>query len=161
MFVQVFDRIFDRIVTSETMKQKHERIFRDYGIKIWENAVDYGQKEWPPLRLEIHGRSIQNLFGLSCSIYLVDNKYLIINDSTPFKNVHAYDLEGNWLWDIEPCNYKDGKPANFFYGICEAITDESGRRQLIVGNFPVTYRTDLATGKGTTIWKIEDDTDSR
>jgi hypothetical protein len=57
--------------------------------------------------------------------------------------------------------YQDGKPVKYFYGICDAITDESGRRHLIVGNFPVTYRTILETGKGTTIWNIEDDTDSR
>jgi hypothetical protein len=157
----MFLPVFDQNVTNESMAQKHERIFRDYGIRIWETEVDFSKGERPPLRIEINGRPLKNLMGSSCHIYLVDHKYLIIKDSTPYRNIHAFDIEGNWLWDIEPCNYKDGKPTKYFLGICDAITDESGKRQLIVGNFPVTYRTDLATGKGTTIWEIKDDTDFR
>ncbi len=147
MFLSVFN-----IKNSSPRRDAFQQFIRDYQIIILEN----------PLRVTVKGKLLRSLKGDSVSeMALVDDKFLIIPDSTPFRNVHAFDLDGNWLWDIEPCNYKDGKPAKYFYGICDAITDESGKRQLIVGNFPVTYRTDLATGKGTTIWKIEDDTDSR
>ena len=147
MFLKVFD-----FESYHSRPEAYKRLLEEYQMEIMDE----------PLRIFLKKKPLNNLKGNKLKeVALVDDKYFIFLDSTEFRNVHAFDLDGNWLWDIEPCNYKDGKPAKYFYGICDAITDESGKRQLIVGNFPVTYRTDLATGKGTTIWKIEDDTDSR
>lgn len=147
MFLSVFN-----IKNPSQRRDDFQKFIKDYHIVVSEK----------PLQVKVKGCTLPSLKGDSVSeMAIVDDKFLIILDSTPFRNVHAFDLEGNWLWDIEGCNDNHGRPVTYFYGICDAVTDEAGKRQLIVGNFPVTYRTDLATGKGTTIWEIEDDTDSR
>ena len=157
----MFLEVFDRDVTHESMAQKHARIFRDYGIKIFENSREKflaGVEDvTPPLLVTIKDKKIANLAGHSCLIYLVDNKYFIIKDSTQFKNIHAYDLDGNWIWDIESVKNPKGFAVEYFRGIDNVIVDDKGTRQLIVDCFPVSYLTDLETGKNSKIWKIEDD----
>lgn len=147
----MFLPVFNNDISRESMKEKHLRVSRDFGIQIEENADG-------ALRLTIKGKEIQNLSGTTCTIDLVDDTYLIINDSTPYKNVHAFDLNGNWLWDIESSKVRNGEDEMFFQAIVEVVTDEFGTRQLVLTSFPITYHTELATGKNTKIVRIEDDT---
>lgn len=147
----MFLPVFNNDISRESMDQKHLRVSQDFGIQV-EGNVD------GTLRLTIKGKEIQNLRGTTCTIDLVDETYLIINDSTPYKNVHAFDLNGNWLWDIENSKDRNGDDEMFFHGTVDAVTDQSGIRQLVLKSFPVTYHTELATGKNTKIVRIEDDT---
>ena len=159
----MFLEVFDRNVTRESMAQKHARIFQDYGIKIFENSREKflaGVEDvTPPLLVTIKGKKIVNLIGHSCLIYLVDEKYFIIKDSTPFTNIHAYDLAGNWIWDIESVKDPEGDSVEYFMGIDNILTDDKGIRQLIVNFFPFAFLTELETGKNTKLYKIEDISD--
>jgi len=145
--------LYDLDISKETQEEKLKRMEEEYGIIISRTT---------PLTVTIKGKQITDLLCPYIPlITLIDNEYIIINDNTPYRNIHAYDLEGNWLWNIEECNNRYGKPVKYFYNVCDPETNDDGQRVLIVNSHPEVYATDLKTGKGTKIVEIYDDTNER
>jgi hypothetical protein len=101
-----------------------------------------------PLEILVNGKKLENLQGDTVAqIVEIDQKMLLVLDWTPNRNVHAYDLNGNWLWDIESCDDVDvrkNQPVWHFFNIM-GVVDET----LYLGNFPYTFVTNLYSGKGT------------
>jgi len=114
-----------------------------------------------PLRIKVKGQELRGLKGNFGILSIVDERILIVNDHKPYQNVHAYDLAGNHLWDIEGSLDWEGEPSYSFGQVSGLVKDRDGRTLLITCRFPVSYATDLETGTGTRIWSIDDDTDMR
>lgn len=94
-------------------------------------------------------------------IFLTSLNIIIVRDVTPYHNIHAFNLNGDHLWDIEGCNTNLNERAYSLGSPCGINVSENGRDLLMLDAYPVTYATDLLTGKGTRIFEIEDNTDTK
>ena len=92
---------------------------------------------------------------------MLDDKYFFIKDLTKYRNIHAYDLDGNWLWDIESALDNTGKPEEYFNSVMDKIEIIDGVKWIHIGSFPMLYMTELETGKNTHLIKVFDDTNMK
>ena len=89
-------------------------------------------------------------------IDLIDEEFIVIQDSSKFRDTHCFNKNGEHLWTIEGCNDPDGKPVEYFGTVIDSI-EIAGKKFLQLSSFPTIYVTELATGKGTRILRIDYD----
>lgn len=86
---------------------------------------------------------------------------IIVRDGKNYRDIHAFSLVGEHLWDIEGLRLPDGKRA-YALGRPVAIKKNSHGVDLLLLNFhPYTFATDLRTGKGTYLYSRFDDTNEK
>ncbi|WP_408097091.1 hypothetical protein ACJVC5_18825 [Peredibacter sp. HCB2-198] len=133
-----------------TWKEKLEGIEKKFGIKV---IPEVGE-------VFINDKKLEHLKDRIKEIVIIKDK-LIILDKTKYRNVHAFSLSGEWLWDIEPCSTKhDNDPVYYSY-VSALEQNASGKDLLILGNDPYYYETELETGKNTVLQLVRDNTNEK
>jgi hypothetical protein len=148
-----FKTVYDHLIIGDdkNFEGKRRDLKENYDIILNES----------PLRITVKGKKLKGLKGSTGTLSIIDARILIVCDLTPYRNVHAFDLEGNHLWDIEGCSDETGEPNYSFGNVSGIVKDQKDRDLLLMHYFPVSWVTDLETGKGTRIWSISDDTDMK
>lgn len=148
-----FKTVYDHLIIGDdkNFEGKRRDLKENYDIILKES----------PLRITVKGKKLKGLKGSTGTLSIIDDRILIVCDMTPYQTVHAFDLDGNHLWDIEGCVDSTGGPAYSFGRVCAIVKDPQDRDLLLMDFFPIAYATDLETGKGTRIWSISDDTDMK
>jgi hypothetical protein len=145
--------VYDHLIIGDdkNFEGKRRDLKQNYDIDLKES----------PLRITVKGKKLKGLNGSTGTLSIIDERILIVCDMTPYKTVHAFDLQGNHLWDIEGCLDRRGEPSYSFGRVSAIVKDPQGRDLLLMDFFPISYATDLETGRGTRIWSIDDDTDMK
>lgn len=146
-------RVYDQLIIpgDPNLEGKRQKLKERYDILLKES----------PLKIEVKGKKLKGLKGSTATLTVIDDRILIVCDMTPYQDVHAFDLDGNHLWDIERCIDERGESNYSFGDVSGIVKDPDGRDLLLTHFFPVSFATDLETGKGTRIWSITDDTDMK
>lgn len=146
-------RIYDQLIVpgDPNLEGKRQKLKERYDILLKDS----------PLKIEVKGKKLKGLKGSTATLTVIDDRILIVCDMTPYQDVHAFDLDGNHLWDIEGCLDERGESNYSFGDVSGIVKDPDGRNLLLTHFFPVSFATDLETGKGTRIWSITDDTDMK
>jgi hypothetical protein len=146
------DFLYSRLPTpGVTSKEIRESLKQRFDLDIEEY----------PLRVSFKGRDLK-LQGDVVTVTLVDERIFILIDRTLNQNVHAFDLLGNHLWDIEEAFDSEGKPEWSFGEVSNVVKDNTTDKDLLLLFFnPYTWATDLETGRGTKLVGIRDQQDDR
>ena len=130
------------------LKPKWEAFKKKYQIDLSEKGFLIFGKQIPFTRKVI-------------KVYLTSLNTLMVCDEKEFQDIHAFSLAGEALWSIEGCLGYDHLPVYSFGKPIAVKKSAEGRDLLILYNHPVTFATDLLSGKGTYIYSITDDTNEK
>ena len=141
------DPLFESYLTKE-LRPKWETFSQKHHIEMVKGS------------LIIKGRTLP-MKGEVIKIYLAGNNTLIVRDQDHFQDIHAFSLTGEHLWDIEGLRKFNGERAYSLGDPYCIKVNKEGRDLLLLHYFPLTFATDLLTGRGTYIFEIEDNTDMK
>lgn len=151
------------LLDSDTTFEQIYDISNDFGADIYSHPIDFREK-WGAFlneheievfrgELTIKGRQIRESNEV-VRMFLIGGNFIIIWDRRDSDNVHAYSLNGDHIWTIEPCLIQGRNIDSFSNPF--GIKKMEGKDLLMLSEWPLVFATDLHTGKGTFLWEVDD-----